>query len=96
MPWQETCVRNEGTRFVVDWERKLESTAELCRRYGVSRRTGYKWLQRYQQQGWAGLEDRSRAPRRHALQRRSSERGQELRGPALKEAHCANRFEQSS
>ena len=42
--------------------------AELCRRYGVSRRTGYKWLQRYQQQGWAGLEDRSRAPRRHPLQ----------------------------
>ena len=68
MPWQETCVRNERTRFVVDWERKLESMAELCRRYGVSRRTGYKWLQRYQQQGWAGLEDRSRAPRRHPLQ----------------------------
>ena len=68
MPWQETCVRNEGTRFVVDWERKLESMAELCRRYGVSRRTGYKWLPRYQQQGWAGWEDRSRAPRRHPLQ----------------------------
>ena len=37
MPWQETCVRNQRTRFVVDWERKLESMAELCRRYGVSR-----------------------------------------------------------
>ena len=34
MPWQETGVRNERTRFVVDWERKLESMAELCRRYG--------------------------------------------------------------
>ena len=68
MPWQETCVRNERTRFVVDWERKLESMVELCRRYGVSRRTGYKWLQRYQQQGWAGWEDRSRAPRRHPHQ----------------------------
>ena len=68
MPWQETGVRNKRTRFVVDWERKLESMAELCRRYGVSRRTGYKWLQRYQQQGWAGWEDRSRAPRRHPLQ----------------------------
>ena len=54
MPWQETCVRNERTRFVVDWERKLESMAELCRCYGVSRRTGYKWLQRYQQQGDRG------------------------------------------
>ncbi len=68
MPWQETCVRNERTRFVVDWERKLESMAELCRRYGVSRKTGYKWLQRYGQQGWEGLQDRSRAARRHPQQ----------------------------
>ena len=59
MPWQETCVRNERTRFVVDWERKLESMAELCRCYGVSRRTGYKWLQRYQQQGDRGDRGRS-------------------------------------
>ena len=68
MPWQETCVRNERTRFIVDWERDEESMAELCRRYGVSRRSGYKWLQRYQQQGWDGLQDRSRAPRRHPQQ----------------------------
>ena len=44
MPWQETWVRNERTHFIVDWERDEESMAELCRRYGVSRRTGYKWL----------------------------------------------------
>ncbi len=68
MPWQETCVRNERTHFIVDWERDEESMAELCRRYGVSRRTGYKWLQRYQQQGWDGLQDRSRAPRRQPHQ----------------------------
>ena len=68
MPWQERCVRNERTRFIVDWERDEESMAELCRRYGVSRRSGYKWLQRYQQQGWDGWQDRSRAPRRHPRQ----------------------------
>ena len=39
--------------------------AELCRRYSVSRKTGYKWLQRYQQQSWEGLQDHSRAPQRH-------------------------------
>ncbi len=36
--------------------------AELCRRYGISRKTGYKWLTRYQATGLAGLADRSRRP----------------------------------
>ncbi|WP_167364585.1 helix-turn-helix domain-containing protein, partial [Ectopseudomonas composti] len=35
---------------------------ELCRRYGVSPRTGYKWLDRYREQGDTGLQDRSRRP----------------------------------
>ena len=65
MPWQETCVRDERTHFIVDWKRDEESMAELCRRYSVSRKTGYKWLQRYQQQSWEGLQDHSRAPQRH-------------------------------
>jgi transposase InsO family protein len=37
--------------------------SELCRRYGVSRKTGYKWLQRYAQQGEEGLAERPRRPR---------------------------------
>ena len=36
--------------------------AALCRRYGVQRRIGYKWVRRYRQEGLKGLEDRSRAP----------------------------------
>jgi putative transposase len=39
--------------------------AELCRRFGISRITGYKWLHRYQEDGRDGLEDRSRAARHH-------------------------------
>jgi transposase InsO family protein len=39
-----------------------ESVAEICRVYGVSRKTAYKWLRRYEEEGEAGLEDRSRAP----------------------------------
>ncbi len=38
---------------------------ELCRTYGVSRKTGYKWLERYRQEGPGGLCDRSRAPHNH-------------------------------
>lgn len=41
------------------------SVAELCRQFGVSRKTGYKWLERYQQGGLEALGDRSRAPHHH-------------------------------
>ncbi|NNJ48494.1 MAG: IS481 family transposase [Acidimicrobiia bacterium] len=44
------------------------SVAELCRRFGISRQTGYVWLRRYQQEGEAGLVDRSRRPRSHPEQ----------------------------
>ncbi len=43
--------------------------SELCRRFGISRKTGYQWLQRYQAEGLAGLRDRSRRP--HTSPRRS-------------------------
>lgn len=36
--------------------------SELCRRFGISRKTGYKWRQRYQERGLSGLQDRSRRP----------------------------------
>jgi transposase len=52
----------ERTRFVTDAERGLYSMVELCARYGISRKTGYKWLERYTEHGPTGLADRSRAP----------------------------------
>ena len=61
MPWTETEPMKERMRFVVDAERGLYSMAELCERYGISRRTGYKWLDRYEASGPAGLQERSRA-----------------------------------
>lgn len=42
-----------------------ECTAELARQYGLSRKTVYKWVRRYEQQGAAGLQERSRAPHKH-------------------------------
>lgn len=53
-------------QFVQEWLAGLESKAELCRRYGISRRIGYKWAKRYEREGPAGLHDRSRAPKRYA------------------------------
>ena len=63
MPWTETGPMKERTRFVTDAERGLYTMTELCERYGISRRTGYKWLDRYETDGPAGLLDHSRAPR---------------------------------
>ena len=66
MPWGRTCVMDERMSFIVDWrDGVMGSFAELCRYYGVSRRTGYKLVERYELEGVAGLEDRSRAPHHH-------------------------------
>jgi putative transposase len=63
MPWKETTEVKERMRFVIDFEGRLFSMAELCQRYGVSRKTGYKWIERFDEEGIEGLQDRSRAPR---------------------------------
>lgn len=65
MPWKETGVLEERMRFVVDYRSGEYSVSELCRRHGVSRPTGYKWLERFCAEGAAGLLDRSSAPHGH-------------------------------
>lgn len=56
------------TRFVLEHEQDVHTMTELCAIYGVSRQTGYEWLQRYRECGWEGLSDRQRAPHRHPNQ----------------------------
>jgi putative transposase len=63
MPWLETNPVLERQRFVKDVESGHWTMSEVCVRYGISRITGYKWLDRYRQSGIAGLQDHSRAPR---------------------------------
>jgi putative transposase len=62
MPWMETGPMDERLQFVRDAQRDRFTMSELCARYGVSRRVGYKWLARYAAEGRRGLMDRSRAP----------------------------------
>jgi transposase InsO family protein len=66
MVWKETCAVEERMRFVDAIVENTETFAAVCRRFGVSRKTGYKWLARYQAEGVAGLKDQSRAPLHHA------------------------------
>ena len=68
MPWKETCAVEERMAFVQDVLCGQASKAELCRRYGISRPTGDKWLDRFQQYGWAGLQDLLSAPHQHPNQ----------------------------
>jgi transposase InsO family protein len=53
---------DERLHFVRDALSDRFTMSELCARYGVSRRIGYKWLARYDAEGRRGLRDRSRAP----------------------------------
>ena len=52
-------------RFVTAAEAGQETMTALCRRFGLSRKTGYKWLARYRLEGIDGLIERSRAPHAH-------------------------------
>lgn len=46
MPWRSATMEDERTRFVVEAERGFLTVSEPCDRFGVSRKTGYKWLGR--------------------------------------------------
>lgn len=67
MPWKESSVMDERMRFVIRIK-DGESMASLCREFGISRKTGYKILDRYEECGLEGLNDRSRRPYRYANQ----------------------------
>ena len=67
MPWKASSVMEERLSFVA---RLLDGEAmtDVCRDFGVSRKTGYKIFDRYKEQGLAALSDRSRRPVRYANQ----------------------------
>jgi putative transposase len=58
MPWKEASPMDQRTQFIADHLREVLSITELCAMYGISRKTGYKWIDRYLRQGPAGLEER--------------------------------------
>lgn len=77
MPWDETTRMSQRMRFICELESCQYTMSELCERFGISRKTGYKWAQRYARDGVKGLEDRSRAPQ-SSPHRMSSEVSEEL------------------
>jgi putative transposase len=65
VPWKETCPMDERMKFIGLYLQNEWPMAALCWEFGISRKTGYKLVRRYAEQGLVGLEDRSRAPHYH-------------------------------
>jgi len=64
MPWMELSTMSLRDEFVALASRDDANVRQLCRRFGISPTTGYKWIRRFRQAGPAGLADRSRRPSR--------------------------------
>ena len=86
MPWKETTPMSERKAFIKAAIRPDRNMTQLCLAYGISRKTGYKWLKRYQQAGEVGLQERSRRPK-HSPEQTSPE--VELEVLALRRKHPA-------
>ena len=84
LPWQETSVEAERLQFIERRAAGEEPHAESCRQFGISRKTGYKLIGRYEAYGEEGLRDRSRAAHDHP---NATPRELEERIVAAKRAH---------
>ena len=64
MPWKEATTMSLRAEFVHLAELDKANVSQVCIRFGISRKTGYKWLKRFREGGESGLLDRSRRPHR--------------------------------
>ncbi len=62
MPWKEVSIMSQRLEFVTLATAENANLRHLCRCFGISPNTAYKWLDRFQADGMSGLEDRSRRP----------------------------------
>lgn len=65
MAWNEVNKMEERRKFIRELSSDFVNFSELCREYGISRETGYKWKKRYESEGLKGLKDRRSNPKRH-------------------------------
>jgi transposase InsO family protein len=62
MPWREVCVEERREEMVLEALARRRGMAEIAEQYGVTRKTLYKWMERYRAQGREGLGDLMRTP----------------------------------
>lgn len=64
MPWDQTSAMDQKRLFIADYLSRSFAIVELCERYGVSRPTAYKWIGRFLDRGYSGLDELPRRPNR--------------------------------
>jgi len=102
MPWKTRTALEQRKAFIEDWQVGQDGFAELCRRHGVSRETGYKWVRRFERAGESGLVDGSRAPHQSPQAMRTEVAGRILQlrqehprwGPRKLRAYLSGRYPQ--
>jgi transposase InsO family protein len=62
MPWKEIKPMDQKIQLIADWKTTNFNKTDLSRKYGVSRKTVYKWIDRYKENSVDGLKEQSRAP----------------------------------
>ncbi len=65
MPWARTDWMSERVKFIAAYLEYEANFSDLCLDFGISRKTGYKWVRRYEAEGVSALEEMSRAPHAH-------------------------------
>ena len=63
MLWKTELPMEQRERFVILAQSDLYTKKELCEHFGISRKTGHKWLKRHAEEGKRGLDERSGAPK---------------------------------
>ena len=68
MPWKETTTMEQKIEFICEWRTGKYTITDLCENFGISRPTAYKLIYRFEKNGFDGLRESSRAPRKHPNQ----------------------------
>lgn len=63
MPWKESRAVDQRLQFLAEYQTKETTIIDLCRQFGISRPTAYKWIKRYEELGPEGLSELSRRPK---------------------------------
>jgi len=65
MPWKDTTTMDQKVEFICEWRTGKYTITELCKNFGISRPTAYRVIDRFEKQGYEGLREQSRTPRKH-------------------------------
>lgn len=84
MPWGAICAVDSKLQFIAEFLKQEESVAELCRMFGITRKTGYKLINRYKAAGLDGIHELSRRSTRRTRSATTSPGSSSRRAPIIR------------